>query len=115
MGRGADRGSGRRADRGAVHRRRNQKVQGAACGTQNRCHREGECRMGQTSDEIVSDIAQTREDLKSNLQELETRVKAAADWRSQFRKRPGVMLVAALVGGALLAATLGKRPPTQEL
>lgn len=64
--------------------------------------------MGQTTDQIATDIERTREDLKSNFEELETRVKDAADWRSQFRKHPGAMIGVALAGGALLAAMLGK-------
>jgi hypothetical protein len=65
--------------------------------------------MGETTDQITYDIDRTREDLKSNLEELETRVKEVADWRSHFRKNPGSMTVAALVGGALLSAMIGKR------
>ncbi len=65
--------------------------------------------MGETTDQIVNDIDHTREHLKSNLQELEERAKAAADWRSHFRKHPGPMVLAALVGGALLSSMLGKR------
>jgi hypothetical protein len=65
--------------------------------------------MGQTTDQIATDIARTRSDLKSNLEELETRVKDAADWRSQFRKHPGAMITAALVGGALLSGLIKKR------
>ena len=64
--------------------------------------------MGQTTDQIENVIDQTREDLKSNLEELETRVKSVADWRSQFRKHPGPMIVAALVGGVLLSSMIGK-------
>ena len=64
--------------------------------------------MGQTTDQIENVIDQTRENLKTNLEELETRVKAVTDWRSQFRKHPGSMLVAALVGGVLLSSMLGK-------
>ncbi len=70
--------------------------------------------MGKTTEEIVTDIDQTREHLKSNLEELETRVKSAADWRTHFRKHPGAMAAAALVGGALLSAMIGKRPPTSN-
>jgi hypothetical protein len=65
--------------------------------------------MGQTTDQIADDIAQTRDDLKSNLEELESRVKAAADWRSQFRKHPGPMIAAAMIGGALLSALLRRK------
>lgn len=65
--------------------------------------------MGQTTQQIATDIARTREDLKSNIEELETRVKDVADWRSQFRRHPGAMIAVAVVGGALLSALLGKR------
>jgi hypothetical protein len=65
--------------------------------------------MGQTTDQIETEIARKREDLKSNLEELETRVKDVADWRSQFRNHPGAMLTAAVVGGALLSALIRKR------
>ncbi len=62
--------------------------------------------MGQTSDQITSDIHQTRAELKSNLRELETRVKTATDWRVQFNRHPAAMVTAALVGGALLSALI---------
>ncbi len=67
--------------------------------------------MGKTTHEIASDIDQTRSDLKSNLEELETRVKEATDWRAHFRKRPGSMIAAALVGGVLLSLMSEKRSP----
>ena len=63
--------------------------------------------MGETTDQIAADIAQRRDDLKSNLEEVETRVKDAADWRSQFRRHPGVMIAAAMAGGMLLSSLLG--------
>jgi hypothetical protein len=62
--------------------------------------------MGQTTDQIETDIDRTREELRSNLEELETRAKAVADWRSQFENHPGAMIVAALVGGALLSSLM---------
>ena len=65
--------------------------------------------MGQTTDQITSEIDHSREQLKSNLQELETRVKSAADWRTQFQRHPGRMVAAALVGGVLLSSILGAR------
>lgn len=65
--------------------------------------------MGQTPDEIVSEIDRTRDALRANLQELEARAREAADWRSHFRKHPAPMVVAAMVGGLLLSALLGKR------
>ena len=63
--------------------------------------------MGETTDQIAADIAQRRDELKSNLEELETRVRDAADWRSQFRRHPGVMIAAAMAGGMLLSSLLG--------
>jgi hypothetical protein len=65
--------------------------------------------MGEATDQIVNDIDQTRQELRSNLEELETRVKAATDWRGYVGRHPGPMVVAALIGGALVAAMLGKR------
>jgi len=65
--------------------------------------------MGEASDQITTHIYQTREDLKSNLEELETRMKAVADWRGQFRKHPGPMVIAAPSAGALLSALTRKR------
>ena len=63
--------------------------------------------MGSTSDEIEHHIESTREDLRSNLQELEGRVKSVADWRQHYRNKPGVALGIAFGGGLLLAGLLG--------
>jgi hypothetical protein len=65
--------------------------------------------MGQATDQIENQIENTREDLKSNLQELETRVKTAADWRHYFAEHPGAMIAAAFGGGVLLASIVGGR------
>jgi|HubBroStandDraft_1064217.scaffolds.fasta_scaffold31611_6 hypothetical protein len=46
--------------------------------------------MGQTSDEIEIHISNTREDLRTNLDELEGRVKSAVDWRERFRRNPAL-------------------------
>jgi hypothetical protein len=67
--------------------------------------------VGKTTDEIATDIDQTRNDLKSNLEELDAKVKDATDWRAHFRKRPGSMVAAALFGGMLLSLMSGKRSP----
>jgi hypothetical protein len=73
--------------------------------------------MGQTTDQIENQIENKREDLKSNLQELETRVKTATDWRHYFAEHTGTMMAAAFGGGVLLATMLGGRSnrasPTQ--
>ena len=65
--------------------------------------------MGQRTDQIENQIEDKREDLKSNLQELETRVKTATDWRHYFAEHTGTMIAAAFGGGALLATMLGGR------
>ena len=69
--------------------------------------------MGETSGQITQEIEQTRARLGSNLQELETKVKQATDWRKQFRKNPLPMLGIAFGGGILLSIAVGgkrKRP-----
>lgn len=60
--------------------------------------------MGQTTDQIEDHIETARDDLKSNFQELETRVKSVTDWRRYFREHPGAMLAVAFGGGVLLSA-----------
>ena len=59
--------------------------------------------MGQTTDQIETEIHKAREALRSNFEELENRVKAVTDWRQRFRKSPGTMFTAAFAVGALLA------------
>ena len=65
--------------------------------------------MGQTTDQIENKIENKREDLKANLQELETRVKTATDWRHYFAEHTGTMIAAAFGGGVLLATMVGGR------
>ena len=65
--------------------------------------------MGERTEQIENQIENKREDLKSNLQELETRVKAATDWRHYFAEHTGTMIAAAFGGGVLLAAMVGGR------
>ena len=65
--------------------------------------------MGQTTDQIENQIENKREDLKSNLQEFETRVRTATDWRHYFAEHTGTMIAAAFGGGVLLATMLGGR------
>jgi hypothetical protein len=64
--------------------------------------------MGQTTDQIENHIASRREDLQSNLQELETKVTSATDWRHHFRKHTGLAIAAAFGGGILLSTLLAK-------
>ncbi len=63
--------------------------------------------MGQTTNQIEAHIENTRENLGSNLYELENKVKSAFDWKQQFQNNPSLMLGAAFGGGILLASMLG--------
>jgi hypothetical protein len=59
--------------------------------------------MDQEPDVIRRQIAAQREDLASNVRELETCVKTMADWRMHFQRSPAKMMGAAAAGGLLLA------------
>ena len=63
--------------------------------------------MGETTDQIENYIDTKRDDLSSNIRELENKVKSATDWKQQFEKNPMVMIGAAFGGGVLLATMLG--------
>jgi hypothetical protein len=65
--------------------------------------------MGQTTHQIEAHIEDTREDLSSNLHELERRVKSVTDWKQHFKTNPMTMLGVAFGGGVLLARMLGGR------
>lgn len=65
--------------------------------------------MGQSPDELESDIDRARDKLQANLEELEARARDAADWRHHFRKHPGPMIAGAVLGGALLSLMMGRR------
>ena len=65
--------------------------------------------MGTTTKQIEAHIEETRDALSTNLEELEQKVKAAADWRHHFRTRPKILLGIALGGGVALAAVFGGR------
>jgi hypothetical protein len=63
--------------------------------------------MDEKPDEIMSHIESQRDQLGRNLNELESRVKSAADWRMQFNKNPMLMMGVALGGGMLLGTMVG--------
>ncbi len=65
--------------------------------------------MGQTANQIENYIAHTRQDLGSNLQELEHKVKSITDWKQHFQNSPMTMIGVAFGGGILLATMLGGR------
>jgi len=55
----------------------------------------------------MSHIESQRDQLGRNLNELESRVKSATDWRVQFNKNPMLMMGVALGGGMLLGSMVG--------
>jgi uncharacterized protein DUF3618 len=63
--------------------------------------------MGQTTQQIEAHIEHTRENLGSNLQELEQKVKSVTDWKHHFQTKPLTMLGVAFGGGILVATMLG--------
>jgi hypothetical protein len=65
--------------------------------------------MGERTDQIEKHIQRQRDELEDNFSELERKVRDAFDWRTQFQEHPGMMLGAALVGGALIGAILPSR------
>ncbi|MDP9082846.1 MAG: hypothetical protein M3N50_03660 [Pseudomonadota bacterium] len=58
--------------------------------------------MGQTTDQIATDIHKTRAELRSNFAELESKLKSVIDWKQHFRNHPGTFIAAAFGAGALL-------------
>lgn len=70
--------------------------------------------MDPTVDEIEDHIESSREDLRSNLQELGQKVKLAVDWREKFRANPGAGLAVAFGGGFILANLMGGSRDRQE-
>ena len=65
--------------------------------------------MGQTTEQIEAHIEHTRDDLGSNLHELEAKVKSITDWKYHFQTKPMTMLGVAFGGGILVATMLGGR------
>jgi len=65
--------------------------------------------MDERPDQIEQHIASTRHELGHNLQELESKVKQAADWRTYYERNPMMMVGLAFGGGVLLASMMGGR------
>ena len=65
--------------------------------------------MGETADQIRSEIEHTRSRLGQELDTLEQRVKRETDWRVQVNRHPwvfvGVAFALALFAGMALAST----------
>ena len=65
--------------------------------------------MAEKPDQIERHIASTRSELGTHLQELEDKVKQAADWKTYYERSPMTMLGLAFGGGVLLAGMAGGR------
>lgn len=65
--------------------------------------------MDRATERIGLEIDRERELMRSNLAELEDRVRSVIDWRRQFAGHPEAWLTAAF-GGGLLLALLVRRP-----
>jgi len=71
--------------------------------------------MGETTSQIETRIERTREDLGSNLRELENRVKTAADWREHYRVNPLLWAGLAFGGGVFLGVLSRRRDPLEPM
>lgn len=71
--------------------------------------------MDSTTEELAAKIDNSRAELRSNLQQLEHKVKSAADWRQHLVNHPGLLMAAAFGGGALLGLVrASKRTPSAK-
>jgi hypothetical protein len=62
--------------------------------------------MGQTSDQIKSEIDSQRQQLGANLQQLEEKVRTTVDWRAQFSEHPMPAVGLAFAAGFALSALM---------
>jgi hypothetical protein len=65
--------------------------------------------MGQTVQQVEAHIGTTRQQLGSNLEELERKIDGMTDWRQHFQVRPFTVLGVAFAGGVVLAVSLRSR------
>jgi hypothetical protein len=70
--------------------------------------------MDRATDRIEQQIDREREVLRSNLEQLEDRVRSVVDWRRHFRSNPALWIGCAFGGALLLALATapveGRRP-----
>lgn len=62
--------------------------------------------MGEKSDQIEQHIYEKRSELSQNINELQSKVRHAVDWRAQFEERPFLMMGLAFCGGVLLSTAI---------
>lgn len=65
--------------------------------------------MGETPHEIEQHIHVARVELGNNLNELETRIRDATNWRTYVDRKPLTMVAVAFGSGILLAGLVGSR------
>jgi len=65
--------------------------------------------MDRATDDIEQHLEDERQALRSNLEELEDRVRSALDWRRQFRSNTRAFLGIALGAGLLLGLMTARR------
>ena len=65
--------------------------------------------MDRATDRIEQHLHDEREALRSNLEELEDRVRSAVDWRRQFRGNTAGFLGLAFAGGLLIGLLTARR------
>ena len=65
--------------------------------------------MGRATDRLEQHLQDERRALRSNLEELEDRVRSAVDWRRQFRSNTTAFLGLALGGGLLIGLMTARR------
>lgn len=73
--------------------------------------------MDRPTDRIEQHLDSERQALRSNLEELENRVRSAVDWRGQFRGHTATFLGLACAGGVLIGLMTARRmqaPPVAE-
>ena len=70
--------------------------------------------MGEKSNQIERQIVAERGHLGENLNELQSKVQEATDWRVQFQKRPMLMIGVAAGGGLLLASLSGRKSTSRR-
>ena len=64
--------------------------------------------MGETKNQIENHIEDAREDLGSNLQELERKVKSVTDWKHYYAKSPMTMIGVAFGAGCSVGGDGGR-------
>ena len=65
--------------------------------------------MDRAADRLEQHLQDERRALRSNLEELEDRVRSAVDWRRQFRSNTTAFLGLALGGGLLIGLITARR------